>query len=110
MHPPGIHTKRGAGRTAAEKHDAAAAAHARERVLPSLDLTGALDHQVGTETAVEPRDFRHGDLHCAIYDAVRARARPPTSRRSAPRPATTTSRTPAAFSASMCRSRTAPRR
>ena len=62
--------ERGARRTSTEEHHPAAAPHALERVAPSLDLPGALDHQVGPEAVVEPRDLGRRIARGSIDHAV----------------------------------------
>src|SRR5258708_24627150 len=72
VHAARVDLERGARRTSAEEHHPAAAPHTRERVTPPVDLPGALDHQVGPEAAVEPRNFGRGVARGDVDHAIGA--------------------------------------
>src|SRR5438477_2735691 len=56
MHSASVHSELGAHGTSAEEHHASTAPNAREGTFPSRRLPGALDHQVGPETAINLTD------------------------------------------------------
>src|SRR5271166_2765936 len=60
MHPAGVDSKFGVRGASAEENHAPAAPDIAKGILPSLELSGGFDYEIGTEAGAQARDFSRG--------------------------------------------------